>query len=173
MTDRSTTTETRGSGIGGHSHRDRRVNRARSVQGKDGPVALAVAILTGSADLSGAACTENARLFDPDVPAESLGYETDRARERAVEATCVSCPARGACWAWASGLSTQRIVGPTAATAGLAGSMRPRRGRPTTASGQRSPASGGPDPEPARPRPPRRPGAQRRGRPSVHRRRRR
>lgn len=141
-------------------------------------MALAAAILTGSADLRGAACTEAPRLFDPDVPAESLGYETDRARERAVEATCVSCPARGACWAWASGLSTQRIVGPTAATAGLAGSMRPRRGRParaqapTTASGQQTPVSGDSDPEPARPRP-RRPGPRHRGRPSVNRGRRR
>ena len=155
---------------------DRRVTRARSVQGKDGPVALAVAILTGSADLRGAACTANARLFDPDVLAESLGYGSDRDREWAVETTCVSCSARGACWAWASGLSTQRVMGPTAATMGLAGSMRPRRGRParteapTTASGRRSPASEDPDPEPAHPRPPRRPGARRRGRPSVHRR---
>lgn len=152
---------------------DRRLTRGRrSVREKDGPVALAAAILTGSADLRGAACTANARLFDPDVPAQTLGYDTDRAREHAVEATCQRCPARGACWAWASGLSNQRVLGPTAATAGLAGSMRPRRGRParTQASTPASPASEDPDPEPARPRPFRRPGPRRRGRPSVHRR---
>lgn len=102
---------------------------ARARPGKDGPVALAAAILTGSADLRGAACTANASLFDPDVPAHVLGYRSDRDRERAVEATCVSCPARGDCWAWASRLNPQRITGPTAATAGLAGSMRARRGR--------------------------------------------
>lgn len=136
----------------------------RVQQDKDGPVALAVAILTGSANLRGAACTRNPRLFDPDVSASALGFTSHRDREKAVEATCVGCPARGACWAWASELPSMRITGPTAATSGVKSVMRPRRPRPPRTATPEDPADV-PDP----PRPARRRGARSRGRPSIHR----
>lgn len=83
----------------------------------DGPVALAAAILEGSADLRGAACTAHPRLYDPDVRAAGLGYASEAERWDEVQATCISCPARGRCWAWAAELSaTRKPAGPLAAT---------------------------------------------------------
>lgn len=70
----------------------------------DGPVALAAEILRGTANLRGAACTAQPRLYDPDVSAEELGL-TDAERWGRVKATCVQCPARGRCWEWANGLT--------------------------------------------------------------------
>lgn len=145
----------------------RRPNRTH-----DGPVALAVAILTGSENLSGAACVGRARLFDPDVSHDALGFSSPSAREAAVAATCISCPARGRCWAWASELTQhRRVTGPTAATSGIAETMRARRpGRPRS---KASATPEDPDPEPSRPRRSQRRGARSRVRPSIHRRRRR
>lgn len=138
----------------------------------DGPVALAAMILTGSADLRGAACTANPRLFDPDVDHAALGFSSMSAREAAVAATCQTCPARGACWAWASGLNSSRVTGPTAYTAGIAESMRQRRrGRPRQSTP--SAMSEDPAPVPSPPRPTQRRGTRSRVRPSIHRKRRR
>lgn len=83
----------------------------------DGPVALAAAILEGSADLHGAACTDHPRLFDPDVHAADLGHASESERWDQVQGVCVSCPARARCWAWADGLSHhRRPLGPLATT---------------------------------------------------------
>ena len=82
-------------------------------------VTLLEAILAGSADLRGAACTNSPQLFDPDVPHTDLGYPTPRARARVIEATCVGCPVRRECWAWAHRQPGSRVVGPTAATSSV------------------------------------------------------
>lgn len=141
-----------------------------------GVVGLLVEILGGSADLRGAACTAEPRLYDPDVSAQALGYESDEEREAAIAATCISCPVRGACWAWASEQSANRIAGPTAASYSVGLVMRsrkPGRPRPTVAALQApstpEPATEDPEPMPARPRPSGRRGARSRVRPSIHR----
>lgn len=77
---------------------------------------LMAAILTGSADLRGAACVGRTALFDPDVPAESLGHADESARWEETQRVCQSCPARAACWAWASELPSGRVSGPVATT---------------------------------------------------------
>lgn len=82
-------------------------------------VTLLEKVLAGSADLRGAACTENPRLFDPDVAHTDLGYPTPQARRAAIEATCVGCPVRRECWAWAHRQPGSRVVGPTAATSSV------------------------------------------------------
>lgn len=113
----------------------------------DGPVALASAILTGSADLRGAACTSEPRLYDPDVSAEDLGL-TDRGRWQAVKDLCVACPARGACWEWSTGLSNHaRPRGPLADVYQdpFAAVRRWERRGPTAAEDPPPPT---PDPEP-------------------------
>ncbi|MCX6470370.1 MAG: hypothetical protein NTW76_13780 [Corynebacteriales bacterium] len=95
-------------------------------------MALAVRILTGSADLSGASCIGRAELFDPDLLAESLGYPDEAARWAAIQATCVGCPARGRCWAWVTELTDYRKpLGPTAASVltPFSDRRRPRRVR--------------------------------------------
>ena len=80
----------------------------------DGVVALMATMLEGTTDLRGAACTANPHLFDPDVPAETLGL-TDIERWRAVQATCIGCPARAACWDWATSVGNHgRPRGPLA-----------------------------------------------------------
>jgi hypothetical protein len=157
----------------------------RYAQPRGGAVELLERILTGSADLAGANCRGLGPLFDPDVPAESLGYAGRDEREEAIAATCVSCPVRGQCWAWASELSMSYVVGPTAATASVPLVMRHRPpGRPPRpvaalqAAGEPPPAPEDPEPAPGRPRPApapapprpaRRRGARSRVRPSIHR----
>lgn len=112
----------------------------------DGPVALAAEILRGTADLRGAACTSEPKLYDPDVQASELGL-TDVERWEAVKAICVGCPARGRCWEWASGLNGHRRPrGPLADVqsdpfAGVRRWDRRRAGIPD------------PDPEPRPPKP--------------------
>lgn len=148
--------------------------RARAVR-REGVVELLELVLIGSADLRGAACRGRGPLFDPDVGHRALGYDSDEERETAVAATCISCPARGACWAWASGLNSQRVAGPTAASVSVASSMRsrpsgrPRRRAALQAPTELTPASEDPEPTLARPRPTRRRGARHRVRPSIHR----
>ncbi len=141
----------------------------RATRGKDGAVDLLAAILFGSADLHGAACTGLGRLFDPDVTAAAVGFATDKARHDAIAQTCRGCPVRGQCWAWATRLHPDRVSGPTAGTVSVAGVMNgrgPRRPR-RAATAQSIPE----DPETAlaRPGPPRRRGARSRVRPSIHR----
>ena len=83
----------------------------------DGPVALVAEILKGTAPLHGAACTADPALFDLDVHAETLGYPDEAARWAAVQRVCISCPARGRCWAWSSELTAARQAsGPVATT---------------------------------------------------------
>lgn len=83
----------------------------------DGPVALAAEILRGSADLRGAKCVEYRDEFDPDLHARDIGYDDEADRWAIVQLVCRACPARGACWAWASELSGhRRPAGPLATT---------------------------------------------------------
>lgn len=154
---------------------------ALALRGKQGPVDLVAAILTGSADLRGAACAGMGRLFDPDVAHAELGYPDQIARESAVEATCVGCPVRAQCWAWASRLPSLRVTGPTAASSSVGLVMRARKpGRPRTEAPYRPrksvtepPTPEDPEPEIPRPGPARRRGARRRVKPSINRKRRR
>lgn len=142
-------------------------------QPKGGVVELLARILTGSENLRGAACAGRGPLFDPDVPAEALGYAGRDEREEAIAATCISCPVRGQCWAWASELSMSYVVGPTAATASVPLVMRHRPpGRPprpvAALKESAEPPPAPEDPEPARDRPRPR-GARHRVHPSIHR----
>ncbi|GAA1480622.1 hypothetical protein GCM10009624_10620 [Gordonia sinesedis] len=83
----------------------------------DGPVALMAEILEGTADLRGAACTARPRLFDPDVEHSEVGHTSAADRWREVRRICQSCPARAACWAWATRAPhTRAPLGPTAAS---------------------------------------------------------
>ncbi len=129
----------------------------------DGPVALAAAILEGSANLAGAACTATPRLFDPDVKAADLGHPDEGTRWAAVTRVCRSCPARGRCWQWSQDMAAaRRPAGPTAAS--VANPFRMRR---------RTSVVVPPTTPPATPESRRRRGARARVRPSIHRRRRR
>ena len=96
--------------------------------GTPGMVALLESILEDSPQLRGAKCTAQPRLFDPDVRHDELGFISRQARTRAVENCCLSCPARGQCWEWAS-TARGRVSGPTAATANVASALSPRRRR--------------------------------------------
>lgn len=147
---------------------------ALALRGKQGPVDLVAALLTGSADLRGAACAGMGRLFDPDVAHAELGYPDQIARERAISATCVGCPVRAECWAWASRLPSLRVTGPTAASSSVGLVMRARKpGRPRAEAPYRPrrPAAELPAPEIPRPGPARRRGARSRITPSINRRR--
>ena len=101
----------------------------RGATAYDGPVALAAAILAGSADLRGAACRGRGRWFDPDVDHTALGYPTREARRAAVEELCVGCPVRARCWQWSTSISPNRVAGPTAATSHVASALWPRNRR--------------------------------------------
>ncbi|WP_341257069.1 hypothetical protein [Gordonia malaquae] len=95
----------------------------------DGPLGLLAMILRDAPDLRGASCAGLGPLYDPDVPAEALGYPTREARRAAVEDLCVGCPVRARCWQWSSSIGENRVTGPTASTASLAGALWPRRRR--------------------------------------------
>ena len=96
---------------------------------RDGPLGLLAMILRDAPDLRGASCAGLGRLYDPDVDHEVLGYATREARRAAVEELCVGCPVRSQCWQWSSSVHANRIIGPTASTASLAGALWPRSRR--------------------------------------------
>lgn len=133
----------------------------------EGVVGLLVEVLRGSADLRGARCVGHADLFDPDRTAKDLGFSDEDDRWAALCQMCVSCPSRGACWAWSSRQREGRVLGPTATA--MANPFRQRRGRPATP----TPSPVDPEPELSRPRPAQPRGARSRVRPSINRNRRR
>ena len=71
-----------------------------------GLVGLLEAILTDTADLSGAVCIGAAELFDPPAPYEDAA--DTRYRHENAEALCHQCPVPERCRDWASG---QRLNG--------------------------------------------------------------
>ncbi|GAB36861.1 WhiB family transcriptional regulator [Gordonia otitidis] len=71
-----------------------------------GLVGLLEAILTDTADLSGAVCIGAAELFDPPAPYEDAA--DTRYRHENAEALCHQCPVLERCRDWASG---QRLNG--------------------------------------------------------------
>ncbi|MGY3555652.1 hypothetical protein ACVWY6_003865 [Williamsia sp. R60] len=93
-------------------------------------VALLEWIIRGTNDLRGAACTACPDLFNTAIPSPFLGH-TNASRWALVQATCKTCPARAACWAWAAQTPNSGASGPTAAT--LINPFGPPRNRKRTA----------------------------------------
>lgn len=91
--------------------------RRRQQRPEGGPIALAAAILRGSANLHGARCVDYVGEFDVDQHAEDLGYRDERERWEFCQVVCRACPARASCWSWADGLTGHRKpAGPLATT---------------------------------------------------------
>lgn len=91
--------------------------RRRQQRPEGGPIALAAAILRGSANLHGARCVDYVGEFDVDQHAEDLGYADERERWEFCQVVCRACPARASCWSWSEGLNGHRKpAGPLATT---------------------------------------------------------
>ena len=73
-----------------------------------GLVGLLEAILTDTADLSGALCVDSAALFDPPAPYEDAA--DTRYRHETAEALCHRCPALDRCRDWAAQRPTDGSV---------------------------------------------------------------
>ena len=73
-----------------------------------GLVGLLEAILSDTADLSGAMCVESAELFDPPAPHEDAA--DTRYRHANAEALCHRCPALDRCRDWAAQRRTDGSV---------------------------------------------------------------
>lgn len=151
----------------------------RGRRADEGALGLLVEILRDSENLHGAKCVEYRDEFDPDKLATEIGYASESERWDMCQVVCRACPARGACWAWASRQHESRVSGPTAASQINPFNLR-KRGRPRAEAPYRprmpatpTPSPEDPEPDPSRPRPSQRRGARSRVRPSINRRHRR